>query len=84
VSDVVSANILASQRDLDSYGVVFNVGTGLGIRVEDIANMISRHQVYIPERLGEVLHSRADITNIQQKLGWSPKVSVLDWVKKQL
>ena len=84
VSDVVSANILASQRDLESYGEVFNVGTSIGIRIEDIANMISRHQVHIPERPGEVLHSRADITNIQQKLGWNPKVSVLEWIRKQL
>ena len=84
VSDVVSANVLASQRDLESYGEIFNVGTGLGIRIEDIANMVSRHQVHIPERPGEVLHSRADITNIQQKLGWNPKVSVLEWIKNQL
>lgn len=84
VSDVVTANILASQRNLESYGEVFNVGTNQGIRIEDIANMISSYQVHIPERPGEVLHSRADITNIQQKLGWNPKVSVLDWIRKQL
>ncbi len=84
VSDVVTANILASQRDLESYGEVFNVGTSQGIRIEDIANMISSYQVHIPERPGEVLHSRADITNIQQKLGWNPKVSVLDWIRTKL
>lgn len=82
VSDVVLANILASQKDLDSYGEVFNVGTGEAIKIEDIADSISSYQISIPERPGEVLHSRSDITKIKEKLGWSYSISVLDWIKK--
>lgn len=84
VSDVVLANILASQKDLDTYGEVFNVGTGEAIKIEDIANLISSYQISIPERPGEVLHSKSDISKIKEKLGWNYSISVLDWIKKTL
>jgi UDP-glucose 4-epimerase len=83
VSDVVYANILASEKDLDYYGEVFNVGTGVGIKISDIADLISSYQVKIPERLGEVLHSRSDNSKIKEKLGWNYSISVLDWIKTQ-
>lgn len=84
VSDVVHANILASQKDLDAYGQVFNVGTGEGTEIQKIADLISDYQVYIPEREGEVLHSRANIDKIKDKLGWNYSVNVLNWIEKTL
>jgi UDP-glucose 4-epimerase len=84
VSDVVLANILAFQKDLNTYGEVFNVGTGEAIKIEDIANLISPYQISIPERPGEVLHSKSDISKIKEKLGWNYSISVLDWIKKTL
>lgn len=82
VSDVVSANVLASQKELESYGQVFNVGTGVGTKIEDIANLISSYQIKLPERPGEVLHSRADITKIKNNLGWNYSVDILKWIEK--
>jgi nucleoside-diphosphate-sugar epimerase len=82
VSDVVHANILASQKDLDTYGQVFNVGTGEGTEIQKIANLISNYQVYVPERDGEVLHSRANIDKIKNKLGWNYSINVLNWIEK--
>lgn len=84
VSDVVMANVLGYQKDLDSYGEVFNVGTGVGVPIEQIANLISMRQITIPERPGEVLHSRAEVTKIREALGWMSRVSVLDWIKQEL
>lgn len=84
VFDVVYANILASQKDLSSYGEVFNVGTGNGVQIKDIANLISSYQISIPERPGEVLHSRANIDKIKNELGWNYSINLLDWVKKTL
>jgi UDP-glucose 4-epimerase len=83
VSDVVYANILASEKELDYYGEVFNVGTGIGIKISDIADLISSYQIKIPERQGEVLHSRSDNSKIKEELGWNYSISVLDWIKKQ-
>jgi UDP-glucose 4-epimerase len=84
VSDVVSANIIASQKDLHKYGKVFNVGTGLGTSIESIANLISPLQINLPERIGEVIHSRANIDKIKCILEWEPKVNVIEWIKGQL
>jgi UDP-glucose 4-epimerase len=84
VLDIVRANILASQTNLETYGEAFNVGTGEGTAIETIANLISEYQVHIPERPGEVMHSRASIAKIKEQLGWSPSISVVDWVKKNV
>jgi UDP-glucose 4-epimerase len=84
VSDVVNANILATNKELLKYGEVFNVGTGIGTSIGTIADLISQDQVYLPDRPGEVVHSRANIDKIKEKLNWTPKVNVLEWIQKQL
>jgi UDP-glucose 4-epimerase len=83
VSDVVLANILASQRELKNYGEVYNVGTGKGIQIKEIADLISHYQMSILERPGEVLHSRASIDKIKNDLGWNYSINVLDWIKNK-
>lgn len=82
VSDVVHANIIASQKQLEKYGEVFNVGTGNGTCIKDIADLISSYQITIPERPGEVMHSRSNIDKIKNILGWNFSVKILDWIKK--
>ena len=84
VLDIVRANILASQKELDSYGEVFNVGTGSGVIIKEIADLISDYQIHISERPGEVLHSRSSIDKIKQTLGWNYTINVLDWIKDNL
>lgn len=81
VLDIVRANILASQKELDRYGEVFNVGTGIGVSIKEIADLISEYQMHIPERPGEVLHSRSNISKIKQSLGWNYTINVLNWIK---
>lgn len=82
VSDVVLANILASQKDIKVYGEVYNVGTGVGTRIKEIADLISTYQISIPERSGEILHSRASIDKIKNDFCWNYSINVLDWIKK--
>lgn len=83
VSDVVFANILASQKELENYGEVYNVGTGIGVEIKEIADLISSYQISVPERPGEILHSRASIDKIKNDIGWNYSINVLDWIKKQ-
>jgi len=83
VLDVVNANIMASQKELENYGDIFNVGTGEGVSISDIANLISSYQIKISPRVGEILHSRASVEKIKSIIGWSPTIKVLDWIKKQ-
>lgn len=84
VSDVVYANVLASQRELDEYGQVFNIGTGEGTEIEKIADLISDYQIRIPQRPGEVMHSRANIDKVKEILGWKWSIKIVDWIKKEI
>ena len=83
VDDIVHANILASQKDLNNYGEVFNVGTGEGTDIQTIADLISDYQTSIPQRPGEALHSRSNTDKIKETLNWNYKIKVIDWITKK-
>ena len=76
VSDVVSANMLVADRDVNG---VYNVGTGVEYSVNQIADLISDDQVYIPARVGEARRSVADISKIKS-IGWEPIIKLEDWI----
>ena len=76
VSDVVSANMLVADRDVTG---VYNVGTGVEYSVNQIADLISDDQVYIPARVGEARRSVADISKIKS-IGWRPNVKLEEWI----
>jgi len=50
--------------------------------VNYLASLISGKIQYLLPRVGDVLHSRADITLVKNLLGWEPKISFEDGVKK--
>ena len=83
VSDVVSANILASTNNNES-AALFNVGSGESYRIKEIANMISDNVVYISGRDGEVFATQAIIEKSEKILGWEPKISLKEWIKDLL
>jgi len=82
VKDVAKANYLAATRSFDEkyLGEVFNVGSAKNYSVQEIADAISDNQVYIPERMGEMDTTLADITRISKVLGWKPEIDVLEWI----
>ncbi len=94
VTDVARANYLAAiiplKRDVeyvdgyDQIGEVFNVGSGKDYSVQDIANLISDNQVYLPERKGEMHTTRANISKIGSVIGWKPEVDVMEWLRGEL
>jgi len=61
---------------------VFNIGTGIGTEVQEVADIISDYQIKIPKRPGEVLHSTANIDKVKNVLGWKWSIGVIDWIKK--
>jgi UDP-glucose 4-epimerase len=77
VFDVVSANMLVADKDVNG---VYNVGTGVEYSVNQIADMISDNQVYIPARVGEARRSVADISKIKS-IGWIPNVKLEEWIE---
>ena len=76
VFDVVSANMLVADKDVNG---VYNVGTGVEYSVNQIADLISDDQVYIPARVGEARRSVADISKIKS-IGWRPNVKLEEWI----
>jgi UDP-glucose 4-epimerase len=81
ISDVVEANILASEVS-HGFGEVYNIGYGSNYSIIDIANMISNDVKFIPSRIGEVQETLASNEKFKVLTGWTPKVSLVDWLQK--
>jgi len=96
VGDVVAANLAATDavlppaRTLDDRA--FNVGTGVGTSVVELAHALSRvagvepRVEHGPERPGELRHSALDTARLRA-LGWQPRTSLdqglratYDWI----
>lgn len=96
VDDVVDATILGLEKDEANYEV-FNVGSGVATSVLEVANALKNAyssdvdvNVSGNYRLGDIRHNYADITKIQEILGFEPKVSFIEgiarftaWVNQQ-
>ncbi len=93
VQDVARANYLASIMPLkniakfdghDYTGEVFNIGSGKNYSIQDLADVISDNQIYIPERKGEMHTTLADISKVRNIIGWVPEIDVMEWLKGEL
>jgi len=85
VEDIVSANIFCMNHKEDFCGKHLNVGSGTSVSLNYIKNFIdAKHEVkwtYAPERIGDVKHTKADISELK-KIGWRPVVSIQDGLKR--
>ena len=89
VENVVDANILASRAEGVS-GKVFNVASGETICVLELLKLICEElevpfrPEFMPPRVGDVLHSWADISATKRELGYSVRVSLHQGLKSTL
>ena len=80
VTDVVAANLLAATSP--KSGGPYNVATGRGTSLLELLDCISRitgcdsNPLFEKARDGEIRHSRAEITNIEHDLGFTPTTSL--------
>jgi dTDP-L-rhamnose 4-epimerase len=88
VKDLVSANILALEKQAANYEV-FNVGTGIAISILEIAKILIdimkvkiEPQITQQFRKGDIRHCFADITKITNKLGFKPKINFQEGMKE--
>ena len=88
IDDVVDATILGIEKDEANYEV-FNVGLGLAIDVNKVASTLvkeyksnSKISISGNYRLGDIKDNYADLTKIQTKLGFEPKVSFEEGIKR--
>lgn len=96
IDDVVAATILGIEKE-EANNQVFNVGTGEAIDVLTVANaLIKNYGIEVPitvsgnYRLGDIRHNYADLSKINNLLGFVPSVSFeeglkhfTDWVNTQ-
>ena len=90
VTDVAEANVLALKH-AKAIGEIFNIGTGVGTTINRLASMLlelegknSLETVHSEPREGDIRHSVADISKVKEKLGYCPKVSLKDGLKRLL
>jgi len=90
VEDVAAANILAATHPEAGKGEVFNVAQGGITTIAELAQTIvsltksTSPVVFAPERPGDIRHSRADIGRIRTHLGFDPKTSLEEGLRRSL
>ena len=66
----------------------FNVGTNTSITILDLAKIIIKFSgldmepSFGPSLKGDVMKTVADITLIKEKIGWEPKMMLVEWIKE--
>ena len=89
VENVVMANILASEAQI-LPGETMNIACGEGLSVNTLLKLVDQmlgihpSVIYSPERPGDIAHSVADISRAKEIMGYSPRVSQMDGLKRTI
>ncbi len=96
IDNVVEANILAMSAP-DAPGEVINASCGGRVSVLEVVHLLNKilgtsiEPEFLPPRKGDILHSSADISKARKILGFEPKVSVeeglrrtVEWYRQEL
>lgn len=90
VADIVAANLACCTAPDAAAGGVFNVAWGNRISVKELAHTIARilgkdiQPVHTERRAGDVRDSQADSTRAREQLGWTPKVSFEEGLRRTI
>ncbi len=85
VEDCVAANLLAIT---DGSGEIYNIGTGIGISVNQLFQTLAeitgyeREPYYGPAKLGETFRSYLTAEKAHQALGWEPTVALDEGLRR--
>ena len=95
-SDVAKINYLAGTKP-GLQTCVINLGSGITITINELAKMIKEYTKtnspieYLPERIGDVKHCKAEISRLKSLLGYTPSVDFkgdlikyLEWFKEDM
>jgi UDP-glucose 4-epimerase len=88
VKDVVMANVQAAENK--NVFDVYNVANGKSISILELAELIIKETnskskiIFKPERAGDIKHSLADIEVIRKEMDFSPKVELLEGIRKTI
>lgn len=87
IDDAVEANILAAKVQA-ARGELFNVARGEQVSINELVKTINQvlgtsiEPAYGPNRPGDIAHSLADISKGRSILGYDPKISLLEGVRR--
>jgi UDP-glucose 4-epimerase len=82
VADIADALIKIARSNARSE--VFNVGSGSTYSVNRLVELLGGPVAYVPKRPGEPDCTFADISKIRARLGWEPKISFEEGVRRML
>ncbi|MBN2156062.1 MAG: SDR family oxidoreductase [Candidatus Lokiarchaeota archaeon] len=87
ITDVVNANLKATKTK--SQGNIFNIATGDRISIRELAEIIVKQSgksntkiIHDPPKLGDIIHSYANIEKSRQKLDFSAQISINEGLRK--
>jgi len=90
IDNVVLANILAMESKRKFNGEVLNVAYGSQTKINEAKKLIEKYSDKTlnlekrPPRLGDVRHTRADISKARKLLGYNPQVDFEEGLKKTI
>lgn len=90
VDNVISANMLAMDYEKNLKGEVFNVAHGERTSVNEVWKLIEKYTgkkldlEKRPARLGDVLHTHADVSKAKKILGYKPTIKFEEGLKKTI
>lgn len=79
VSDVVRANLLATESSKVGKGEVINIGAGRNVSIKVLADMFGGEIIYAAPRI-EAHDSLADNRKAKELLGWEPMITLEDGI----
>ena len=95
IENAVQANILAAIATEEAKNQVYNVAVGGRTTLNTLFSALKEHlsangvsytqaAVYRDFRAGDVRHSQADITKIQNALGYEPQFDIIQGIEKAM
>ena len=82
VYDLVEAIFKVAKKNPEKK--IYNLGSGIEVTVNRIAELIGGEKIYIPKRPGEPDRSCADISKIKKDIIWEPTIDIENGVKTLL
>jgi len=82
IDDVIEANIKAMRSERLKGGEVINIGSEKSHSINYLSELIGGEIKCLPPRVGDVLHTQADIALAKNLLDWEPKVPFEQGLKR--
>ena len=90
IENIIYANIDACAAPKEALGESFNIACGGRISLLDLVDTVNQalgkkiKPRFDPPRPGDILHSQADISKAEKRLGWKPRVNFPEGIAKTI